>query len=126
MQHSHAAAQPPHERLYHNDITWMNRAAVSNAFDAHEVNELLAVLGFRKDHDRADLRDSLGQNRRRQYRRLAGPVSEVALVEGHVLDAHDAFVGLELDDPIDQQEWIPVGENPLDRRIVERQRQIHK
>ena len=101
MQHAHAATQTPHERFNHDDISWMNRAAISDPFDAHEVNELLAILRFREDHDCADLRDRLGQNRRRQHRRLAWPVGEVTLVERDVLDAHDPLIGLELDDAID-------------------------
>ncbi len=52
-------------------------------------------------------------------------VRQVALVERHVLDADDPLVDLELGDAIDEQKRIAVRQNPLDRRVVERQRQVH-
>ena len=52
-------------------------------------------------------------------------VRQVALVERDVLDPDDALVGLEFGDAIDEQERIAVRQNPLDRRVVERQRQGH-
>ena len=51
---------------------------------------------------------------------------EVALVERDVLDADDALVGLELGDAIDEQERIAVRQDPFDRRVVERQRDVHR
>ena len=45
------------------------------------------------------------------------------LVHRHGLQADDAFVRLHVDDAIDQEERIPVRQNPLDRRVVQRQRQ---
>jgi hypothetical protein len=33
---------------------------------------------------------------------------------------------LELGDPIDEQERKPVRQNALDRRVIERQRQLHE
>ena len=60
----------------------------------------------------------------RQHRALAGPVPEVALVERDVLDADDALVRLELGDAIDQQKRVPVGQNALDRGVV--QWQLHR
>ena len=50
---------------------------------------------------------------------------QVALVERHVLDADDPLVDLELGDAIDEQERIAVRQDPLDRGVVERQRQVH-
>ena len=46
---------------------------------------------------------------------------KIALVRGDVLDADDPLVGLERDHAIDQQKRVAVGQNPLDRRVVERQ-----
>ena len=87
----------------------------------------LAVLRLRQDHDGADLRDRFGEDRRRQHRQLPVAVREIALVERDVLDADDPLVGFELGDPIDEQERIAVRQNPLDRGVVERQRQgIHE
>src|SRR4051794_23546610 len=50
---------------------------------------------------------------------------QIALVQRHVLDADDALVDLEFDDPIDEQEWEAVRQDPFDRCIVERESQIH-
>jgi hypothetical protein len=92
----------------------VHRPAVADAFDAHEVNQLLAVLGLRQDHDRPDLRDRFGENRRRQHRRAVVRMSEISLVQGDVLDTHDSLVGLELRDAIDQQKRIAVGQDSFD------------
>jgi hypothetical protein len=97
-----------------------NGPAVADALDAHEVDQLLAVLRLREDHDRAHLRHRLGQDRRRQHRRLVPRVGQVALVERNVLDADDALVGFELGDPIHQQERVAVRQDPLDGGVVER------
>ena len=75
-----------------------------------------AVLRLRENHDRADLRDRLGEDRRRQDRQLAVAVREVALVQRDVLDPDDPLVGFELGDAIDEQKRIPVRQDPLDRR----------
>ena len=53
-------------------------------------------------------------------------VRQIALVERDVLDADNALVDLELGNAVDEQERIPVGKNPFDRRVVERQRQVHQ
>ena len=47
-------------------------------------------------------------------------VPEIPLVQRDVLDAHDSPIGLEIRDAVDQQERVPVGQNPLDRGVVER------
>ena len=57
--------------------------------------------------------------------RAVGLVRQIALVERHVLDADDPLVDLELGDAIDEQKRIPVRQDPLDRGVVERQRQVH-
>ena len=86
-----------------------------------------AVLGLGENHDRADLRDRFREDGRRQHRQLALAVGQVALVERDVLDPDDPLVGLEFGDAIDEQERIPVGQNPFDGRVVQRQRQsIHE
>ena len=54
-----------------------------------------------------------------------GSCDEIALVERHVLDADDALVDFEFGDAIDEQKRIAVREDALDRRVVERQRQVH-
>src|SRR5262249_1483267 len=85
----------------------------------------LAILGFRQNHDRAYLCDGLGQNRRRQRRRTVGRLPQVALVERHVLHAHDPFVDLVFGDAIDQEKRVSVRKNPLDCCVVEGKRQVH-
>ena len=102
----------------------MHRAAIADALDAHEEDQLLAILGLRQDQDRADLRDGFRQDRRRQDRGSARPMPEIALVERDVLDPDDALVGLELGDAIDQQKRIPVGQNAFDRRVVQRRTRV--
>ena len=100
---------------------------VADALDAGEKRRAAAVLRLREDHDRADLRDRFGEDRRRQHRQLAVAVRQVALVQRDVLDPDDPLVGFELGDAIDEQERIAVRQDPLDRRVVERQRQgIHE
>jgi len=103
----------------------MHRPAVPDAFDAGEEGQTLPVLRLREDEDRADLRDRFGQNRRRQHRRGVRRVRQIPLVEGDVLDADNPLVDFELDDPIHEQKRIAVGQNAFDRRVVERQRQVH-
>ena len=55
-----------------------------------------------------------------------GRCAEIALVERHVLDADDPLVRLELGDAIDEQERIPMRKDPLDGRIVEGEREVHR
>ena len=54
-----------------------------------------------------------------------GAVRQISLVERDVLDADDPLVDFELGDAIDEQKRIAVRQNPLDRGVVERQRQVH-
>jgi len=86
----------------------------------------LPVLRFRENENRADLRNRFGQDRRREHRRAGCGVRQITLVERHVLDADDPLVDFELRDPIDEQERKPVRQNALDRRVIERQRQLHE
>ena len=104
----------------------MHRAPVPHPFDAPEVGQLLAILRLGEDEDRADLRDGFGQDRGRQHRQLTGPMRQVALIERDVLDTHDALIGHELGDAVDEQEWIAVRQDPFDCRVVERQRDVHR
>ena len=50
---------------------------------------------------------------------------QIALVERHVLDPDDPLVDFELGDAIDEQERVAVRQDPFDRGVVERQRQVH-
>ena len=127
VQHAHATPQPPHLRLDLDDVPWMDGAAESHALDPHEVDQPLAVLRLRQDQDRPDLRHRLGENGRRQHRRLAVAPREIALVQRDVLDPDDALVRLEFGDAIDEQERITMRKDALDRGVVERQLQgIHE
>ena len=98
---------------------------VADALDAHEINELLAILGLRENHDRADLRHRLGQDRWRKRRPLPCTVREVALVKRHVFDADDPLVWLELGDPVHEQERIPVRQDAFDGGVIQREGQVH-
>src|SRR5690606_21876974 len=103
----------------------MNGSPIAYTVDAHEVDQLLAVLGLGQDEDRADLCHRLGENRRRQHRALPRPLPEVTLVATDVLDAHDTPIHLELDHAIDEQQGIAVRQDAGDGLVVERQGLIH-
>ena len=102
----------------------MDGTAVADALDAREERQPLTVLGLGQDEDRADLRDRLGENRGRQHGRAAVAGRERALAQRDVLDPDDPLVQLELGDAIDEEERITVRQNPLDRGVIERKRQV--
>ena len=105
----------------------MHGAAEADALDAGEERQAIAILRLRQDHDGADLRDGLGENRGRQHEAPVGRPREVALVRRDVLDADDALVDFQLDDAIDEQEGIAMRQDFFDRRVIERQRQrLHR
>ena len=93
-------------------------------FDPHEVDQFLAILGLRQNHDRPDLRDGLGEDGGRQHWRIVGRPGQIALAQRDVLDPDDPLVRLELGDAIDQEKGA-VGQNPFNCGIVERERQVH-
>jgi hypothetical protein len=125
FQHAHAAPDPHHLGLDLEDVAGMNRVLEADALDAGEEREALAVFRLRQDQDGADLRDGFGEDRRRQTERAVGPEGQVPLVARHVLDPDDPFVQLELGHPIDEQERVPVRQDPFDRGVVEREGQVH-
>ena len=89
-EHAHAAAQPLDQRFDLDHVAGVHRAAIAHLLDAHEEDQAVAILRLREDEDGADLRDGLGENRRRQRRSLAvGRRREIALVDRDVLDADD-------------------------------------
>src|SRR5260370_13105035 len=67
-EESHTPAQAQHSRLDLDHVAWMYRTTIPDALDAHEVDQTLPIFWLRKNHDRADLRDRFGENRRRQHR----------------------------------------------------------
>ena len=121
---SDAASQPLDARLNLDHVARPHRAVIADAFDTHEEGKPFTVFGLRQNQDGSDLRDRLGENCRRQRRRLSWLTRKVSLVERDVLDADDPFVRFELGDSIDQQKWISVGQDALNRRVVERQRKF--
>ena len=117
-QNAHAAAQPLDDRLDLDDVARVDGAAVADALDAHEEDELLAVLRLRQDQDRADLRDRFREDCGREYRRLIRVVPEVALVERDILDADDPAIRLELGDAVHEQERIAVRQDAFDGGVI--------
>lgn len=103
----------------------MHLAAIADALDPHEEDQLLPVLRLCQNQDGADLCDGLGEDRGWQHRGPLFVVPQVPLVERYVLDADDTAVRLEIGDPIDQQERVSVRKNPLDRGVVQRKLQAH-
>ena len=89
----------------------MHRFTEPHFFDAHEIDEFVAVFRLRQDHDRADLRDRLRENRWRQHRPAPRGVIEIALVRRDVFDADDPLVELDLGDAIDEKKRIAVRQN---------------
>src|SRR5262245_16843153 len=124
-KHAHAAAEPANHGLDHDLIAWVDGPTVSHALDPHEVDQFFAILRLRQNHDGADLRDRFGQDRRREHRRPTRRMREIPFVQRDVLDSDDAFVGVELGDPVDEQKWIAMRKNPFDRTVVKRQGQVH-
>ena len=121
VEDAHPAAQAADDRFDLDDVTRVDGAAVAHALDPGEERQPLAVLRLGEDQNRADLGDGFGEDRRRQRRRFAVAVRQVAFVERDVLDPHDPLVHFDLGDPIDEEERIAVGKDPLDRGVVERE-----
>ena len=101
----------------------MHGEAIPHAINAHEENQLLAIIRLRQDQDRTHLSDRFRQNRRRERRRRATLTRQVPLVQRDILDAHDPLVGFQLRDPIDEQKRVAVRNDALDRTVIQRQRQ---
>ncbi|MEN3340075.1 MAG: hypothetical protein V7647_3751 [Acidobacteriota bacterium] len=121
----HPAAQPPDVRFDDDDVAGVDGAAIPDPLDPCKVDELFPVLRLREDHDRADLRDGLRQDRRRQHGDLPGTMREVPLVQRDVLDPDDPLVRLEFRDAIDEEKRVAVRQDPLDRAVVEGEGEIH-
>src|SRR5262249_2288939 len=68
LQQSHPASKSDHRGLDLYDVARMDSTSVPYALDFPEVDQALAVLGFREDHDRAHLCGRFGEDRRRQHR----------------------------------------------------------
>ena len=62
----------------------------------------------------AGLRHGLGEDRGRKHGPAARAGDEVPLVRGDVLDAEDAAVLFQLQDAVEQQERMTVGQDRLD------------
>jgi hypothetical protein len=58
----------------------MDGLAEAHLLDADEVDQLIAVLRLGEDHDGANLRDRLSQDRWRQYGTAVGRLIQIALV----------------------------------------------
>src|SRR5690349_12605528 len=98
LEASHPAAQAQHGGFDLHDVTGVHRPAIADPFDPREERQPLTVLRLCEDHDRADLRDRLGEDRRRQHWPPSALVPQVTLVQRHVLDPDDPLVDLELGD----------------------------
>jgi hypothetical protein len=120
LELSHPAAQPFHARFDLDNVARPHRLPVAHALDAHEEDQLFAVLRLREDQDRADLRDGLRQDRRRQHGWLTWLTREVPLVQRDILDPDNALVRFERRDPIHEEERIAMRNDPLDRGVIER------
>jgi hypothetical protein len=80
-------------------------------FDAGEDHQLIfAVRNFLQQQDAAGLGHRL-HHQHAGHDRIAGEVAvEERFVDGDVLDGHDPLGALELDDAVDQQKRIAVGQ----------------
>ena len=122
-QAPHRTPQAQHRGFEEHLVARGDRPPVAHAVDAHEVDEAGVVLRLREDQHGPRLGHRLGQDRRGQHRDPAGSGDEVALVRRHVLDPQHAFVSLQLDDSVDQQERMAVGQDLLDVLDLEGQLQ---
>jgi hypothetical protein len=120
------AAQTLHAGLDLDHITRVNRSPESDPLDSSEEWNAPSVLRLRQDQDRPDLRDAFGQNRWWQGRLFTRLMCEISFVERHILDPDNPFVWLKLGDTIYEQEWVTMGQDVLDGRVIQGQAQgIH-
>src|SRR5262245_54439455 len=91
LEQAHAAAEPQHDSFDFDDVAGANGTAITNALDAGEEGQALAVFRFGENQNRADLRNALGEDGRRQHRRSVSLAGHVPLVVRDVLDTNDAL-----------------------------------
>ncbi len=114
----HAAQAALERQHFHLDaqlVAGRHRAAELGPLDAGEDHQLLVAVGNLGHHDDAA---GLGHGLHHQHAGHDGIAGKVALekrlVDGHILDGHQALGGLELDDPVDQQKRVAVGKKTQD------------
>ena len=109
-----------YERLDHDLITRVDRTPIANALDAHEVNQLLAVLGLRQI---TAISPTCATASVRIVGGRAGwslpQAVRVPLVQRNVLDTDDPLVRLEFGDAIDEQKGVAMRQDPPDDRVVQ-------
>jgi len=124
LELSHSAPQALDRGLDDNRVTRMDWMQIADFLDTEKVDQTLPVHGLGEDENCANLRDSLGQNGRWQNRALTRPVRKIAFVERNILDADDPPVLFELGDLVDEEKRVAMGEDLLNRRVVEREGEI--
>ena len=116
------AAQLLDGHLEAQRVAGQDRALEAAVVDAGEEAELAAVL---VGSDRTATARGLGQRLDHEHTghdRATGEVTgELRLVGGDLLDRHRALAGLELDHAVDEQERIPMRNDPHDVGRLERQ-----
>jgi biotin-[acetyl-CoA-carboxylase] ligase BirA-like protein len=95
-------------------VTRLDDPLEANAVDAREQRELAAVLVFGQDRDRAGLSHRLDDQDAGHDRAAREVSGEIPLVGPYALSSDDALAGLELDDLVEQQKGVAVGQNRLD------------
>ena len=98
-----------------NSISRSDRLAELSLVDRDEIDALRALDGALRVHrdDARRLRHRLDHQHPRHHRRQWKMPLKLRLVDRHILYADARFVAANIDDAIDQQEWIAV------RQIVE-------
>src|SRR5690606_6606840 len=102
-----AALELDHLELKTKLVSGRHRAAELHAVDRHEVHHLrFRVIEVVHQEHSAGLRHSLDDQHTGHDRVPREVALEERLVDGDVLDADNSTVGLDLDDPIDQEERV--------------------
>ena len=96
--------------------TWRLKRTLSSP---GEEGDLAAILLELEHRDRADLGDRLDDQDAGHHRVVGEMALEKRLADRHVLDPDGALSGLQLDDPIDEQERKTMRDDPLDIRRFE-------
>jgi hypothetical protein len=88
-----------------------HRLAEAGVFHGHQQHQLILAIGHGLQHQHTGrLRHGLDDQDARHHRKIGKMALEERLVGSHVLDS-DYPVGLQFDDPVDQQERVAMGQN---------------
>src|SRR4029450_7490829 len=91
-----------------------NHAAIADAIHADQIWNPSVILRTCQHEHGPDLRHRFHDDGGRNHEKAIPLLREIGLAVRDVLDPDNSFVGRELDDPINQQQRIPMRKNPTD------------